>query len=419
MIRLLIIADDFTGGLDTGVQFASRGIPTCVLTDPGEDFRAAAGDCEVLVIVAETRHLPATDAYDIVYQTARKGAELGIAHIYKKTDSALRGNIGAELAAVYQACGAAVLPFIPALPAMNRITRNGIQYIDGIPVAESVFGQDPFEPVKESDVARLISLQTDLPVSNTAPEQADRCKGIAVIDAATEDDLRQAGRALGRIRDLRVSAGCAGFASVLPGLLGLSSGGIPELPRLDPGLFVLCGSVNPITQKQLDHGEKHGFSRTHIAPEVKLHPELFGTAEGAAILERWKQQMSSSEWMILDANDIDPRNMETAVRAAEEGLSIEDIRQRISESLGMILSEITASSAERTLLITGGDTLLQSMNRMKVFRMMPLTEVFPGVVLSRVVLHGRPRLVITKSGGFGTETLLADLKELITGQKRC
>jgi len=59
------------------------------------------------------------------------------------------------------------------------------------------------------------------------------------------------------------------------------------------------------------------------------------------------------------------------------------------------------------------------MNRMKVFRMMPLTEVFPGVVLSRVVLHGRPRLVITKSGGFGTETLLADLKELITGQKRC
>lgn len=416
MIKLLVIADDFTGGLDTGVQFASRGIPACVLTDPGEDFSAAAGDCEVLVVVAETRHLPATDAYNAVYSTTRKAIALGIGHIYKKTDSALRGNIGAELAAVYEACGADFLPFIPALPAMNRITRNGIQYIDGIPVAQSVFGRDPFEPVKESDVVRLVSLQTGLPAGKAVPDQVRHCTGITVIDAAREEDLRQIGQALSRIENLRGSAGCAGFASVLPGLLGLSSRGIPELPALDRGLFVLCGSVNPITQKQLNYGEEHGFVRIHIAPEIKLHPEVFRSAEGHAVLSGWKEQMSLSDWMILDANDTDSRNMDTAVRAAEEGLSIEDVRQRISESLGIILSDITDSPAERTLLITGGDTLLQSMNRMKVFRMMPLTEVYPGVVLSRVVLHGRPRLVITKSGGFGNETLLSDLKKLITGQ---
>ena len=416
MIRLLVIADDFTGGLDTGVQFASRGIPTCVLTDLNADFSTAAGECEILVVVAETRHLPATDAYNAVYSAARKGAELSIGHIYKKTDSALRGNIGAELAAVYEACCADFLPFIPALPAMNRITRDGIQYIDGVPVAQSVFGRDPFEPVKESDVARLVSLQTRLPVGNAVPDRVERREGITVIDAARDEDLRQAADALSLIKNLRVSAGCAGFAAMLPELLGLASRGVPELPRLDPGLFVLCGSVNPITQKQLNHGEKSGFSRIHIAPETKLHPELFGTAEGQAVLSGWKEQMASHDWMILDANDTDPRNMETAVRAAEEGLSIEDVRQRISESLGIILSEITDSPAERTLLITGGDTLLESMNRMKVFRMMPLTEVYPGVVLSRVVLHGQPRLVLTKSGGFGHETLLSDLKKLITEQ---
>ena len=38
MIKLLILADDFTGGLDTGVQFASRGISTCVITNPAADF---------------------------------------------------------------------------------------------------------------------------------------------------------------------------------------------------------------------------------------------------------------------------------------------------------------------------------------------------------------------------------------------
>lgn len=417
MIRLLIIADDFTGGLDTGVQFASRGVPTCVLTDPEENYPAATGECEVLVVVAETRHLPAAKAYDMVYRTARKGMALGIGHIYKKTDSALRGNIGAELAAVYRACGTDFLPFIPALPAMNRITRNGIQYIDGVPVAESVFGRDPFEPVKESDVTRLVSLQTDLPVGKADPEQTQYPAGITVIDAASEEDLRRIGQSLRRTGSLQASAGCAGFASVLPGLLGLASRDVPALPPLDPGLFVLCGSVNPITQKQLAHGEAHGFIRTHIVPEIKLHPEIFRSEEGKKILTGWKEQMSSASWTILDANDTDLRNMATAIRAAEEGLSMEDVRQRISESLGIILCELTASPAERTLLITGGDTLLESMNRMKVSRMIPLTEIFPGVVLSRVTLHGRPRFVITKSGGFGNETLLSDLKDLIEKQK--
>ena len=418
MIRLLVIADDFTGGLDTGVQFASRGIPTCVLTDLNADFSTAAGECEILVVVAETRHLPATEAYDIVYHVARKGMDLGIEHIYKKTDSALRGNIGAELAAVLQACNAGVLPFIPALPAMNRITRDGIQYIDGVPVSQSVFGRDPFEPVKESDVARLVSLQTDLPVGRAAPDQLSHCSGIAVIDAADEEDLRQAGHSLSRIENLRVSAGCAGFASMLPELLSLSSRGKPVLPVLDRGLFVLCGSVNPITQKQLDCAEKHGFTRLHIAPKVKLHPEIFRSAEGRAVLSGWKDRIAADEWLILDANDTDPRNMETAIRASEEGLSIEDVRQRISESLGIILSEISTAPAERTLLITGGDTLMKSMNRLNVYKMMPLTEIFPGVVLSKVVLGGRSRFVITKSGGFGEEDLLPNLKDLISGQQR-
>lgn len=417
MIRLLVIADDFTGGLDTGVQFASRGIPTCVLTDLNADFSTAASECEILVVVAETRHLPATEAYDIVYHVARKGTDLGIEHIYKKTDSALRGNIGAELAAVLQACDAGVLPFIPALPAMNRITRGGIQYIDGVPVSQSVFGRDPFEPVKESDVARLVSLQTDLPVMQVASNQVSHYKGIAVIDAADEKDLRQAGQHLRRIENLRVSAGCAGFASVLPEMLGLASKGTPVLPELDRGLFVLCGSVNPITQRQLDCGEKHGFARIHIAPKIKLHPEIFRSAEGKAVLSEWKDQITANKWLILDANDTDPRNMETAVRASEEGLSIEDVRQRISESLGIILSEVSGIPADRTLLITGGDTLMKSMNRMNVYKMMPLMEIFPGVVLSQVALGSRTRFVITKSGGFGEENLLSNLKNLISSQE--
>ena len=417
MVKLLILADDFTGGLDTGVQFASRGVSTCVITNPAADYIAEAGDSEVLVVVAETRHIAPEEAYEAVYKVVKKAGEAGIPYIYKKTDSALRGNIGAELAAVLEAAGEKLLPFIPALPAMNRVTRNGIHYIDGVPVADSVFGKDPFEPVRESEVVRLIASQSGVTAASLRAEELRGAEGIAVLDAESEDDLGRIAQALEKTAGCRIFAGCAGFASVLPEMLKLSGSGKPEIPRLEGGLFVLCGSVNPITQHQLDHGEKHGFERIHIPPEEKLNPDRFPDGEGKAALDGWKRRMSENPWLILDANDTDSSNRETAEEAAKLGLTIEDVRQRISTSLGRILSAMAEVPSKQAMLITGGDTLLQAMNCMKVFRMFPISEVFPGVVLSRVTLHGTERLVMTKSGGFGKETLLKDLKAVIEKQQ--
>ena len=416
MIRLLIIADDFTGGLDTGVQFASRGIPVCVLTNPDEDMRTAAGNCEVLVVVTGTRHLPAAEAGSAVGRVVRKSMESGIPYIYKKTDSALRGNIGAELSAAAAACGASVLPFIPALPVLNRVTRNGIQYIDGVPAAESVFGRDPFNPVTESDVTKLVALQSSLPAGRPDPDHLQSFRGIAVLDAETDGDLLRVGRQISRAGALRLTAGCAGFASVLPDLLGLARGRRPVLPKLDPGLFVLCGSLNPVTRKQLEYAEAHGFTRIRIPAAVKLHPEDSVSARQQALFAGWRQQMETKPWMILDAGSEDPSGRGTADCAAAAGIPAEEVRKRISESLGIILEALAASPSGHTLLITGGDTLLECMNRLEVYRMMPLLEVSPGVVLSGVTLRGQSRFVIAKSGGFGSVTLLQDLKELIEKQ---
>ncbi len=59
MFTLLILADDFTGALDTGVQISKTGARTVVLTDPHADLERFADETEVLVIDAETRHIPA------------------------------------------------------------------------------------------------------------------------------------------------------------------------------------------------------------------------------------------------------------------------------------------------------------------------------------------------------------------------
>lgn len=70
MPRLLIIADDFTGALDTGVQFAACGIPTRVVVGTAADMIRC--ECTVLVVDTETRHLSAEAAGKIVEVLARR-----------------------------------------------------------------------------------------------------------------------------------------------------------------------------------------------------------------------------------------------------------------------------------------------------------------------------------------------------------
>ena len=417
MILLLIIADDFTGALDTGVQFAACGIPTRVVVDPEIDF--ASIHAKVLVVDTETRHLPAGQAYEIVSKLTRRACAAGVSFIYKKTDSALRGNIGAELAAVLNASGRKQLPFLPAFPQMNRLTQNGVHYIDGAPVTESPFGKDPFEPVRHSAVASLIASQTDLPAKSypalndheSAPDEA----GILIFDAASVEDLARTGRQLAHRNLLAVSAGCAGFGAVLPELLGIEKGEPAKLPRLDSRLLIVCGSVNPITVAQMDWAQKAGFARLRLTPEQKLTPGYWQTGEGQKQLALIDEMLAANPYCIIETND-EGGNQLTADYAARLGIDLETLRQRISGSLGNLVGGIFASPHLGTLLMTGGDTLLQCMNCVGVSQLEPICEMEKGVVLASFTYKGCTRRIITKSGGFGQESLFTDLARRIRGE---
>ena len=113
MVKLLMIADDFTGALDTGVQFAKRGISTQIFTKQKLCEKDIKEDTEVLVVDTESRPMTRDDAYRAVYDLACWAVRHGVEIIFKKTDSALRGNIGAELQAVLDAGKSHRLFFFP------------------------------------------------------------------------------------------------------------------------------------------------------------------------------------------------------------------------------------------------------------------------------------------------------------------
>lgn len=416
-MKLLIIADDFTGALDTGVQFAAAGAKTKVVVGDNVEFQKVEED--VLVVDTETRHLPAENAYNLVYRLAKEAKAAQVPYIYKKTDSALRGNIGAELQALADASEDKILPFLPAFPQMNRVTKQGIHLIDGVGVTKSPFGQDPFEPVKHDAVKDIIAEQSHLNVYNVTKTDErmfeDKMQGIVVFDAESMQDLEQTGELLYRKEQLHIMAGCAGFAAVLPKLLGLAKAGAGQIPKLDERFFVVCGSVNPITVRQVSEAENAGFAHIHLTPEQKLEPGYWNGNSGQEQLRQIEKQLEEHSLCILDSNDRGG-NEPTLAYAKEHGYSIEDIRQGIAKTIGYLVGELFTNPALGTLFITGGDTLLQCMNSVGVHELEPVCEMEKGVVLSKFTYKGCSKYVISKSGGFGHKELLVDLAQKIASR---
>ena len=406
MEKLLIIADDFTGALDAGVQFAVRGARTCVVTDAAYDFSGVGEDVQVFVLDAETRHLPPRAAYDTVFRAVRNARRAGFTYVYKKTDSALRGNVGAELSAALDAVEKDSLAFLPALPKMNRVTRNGVHYIDGVPVADSIFGRDPFEPVTASSVAEIIAAQSQTPVVLHPPAERETSPGIHVYDAETDGDLLRLGQMLGR-EGLTLCAGCAGFASVLAEMLELN-GEAPPFPSLVPALFVACGSVNPVTLRQMETAEAAGFPRVHLSPFQKLETSWPETPDCAAAITSWLKTAEREGRFILDVND-PPGRDDTENYAKEHGLTTEDLRVRISNQLGRLVRQMLDGGLDATILCTGGDTLLALARILGVSGLTPVCDLDAGAVLTDLMYHRKTYHIISKSGGFGEPDLFVRL----------
>lgn len=421
MIKLLIISDDFTGALDTGVHFAQNGAKTRVVFDQEYVF-AQDGETEVIVIDAETRRLSKEEAYRVVHGIVKRGMLSGISYFYLKTDSALRGNVGSSLQAMLDAYGAKVLPFIPAYPQMNRLTIKGIQYVDNIKVEESVFGKDPFNPVRHSSVREIIRQQSRLPcveVHSGIPPDIGTGEGPAVVicDAVTDQEIFRLAKQLNGAGYLHIMAGCAGLASVLPAVFHLKKKAAVQL-EVRPGLFIASGSLNPITATQIAYAVEHGFWYISVLDLIREALKQ-GTEDflGTKGFEQAAQACRTQPYLILDSSDY--RNPAAAAElAAETGLSFEILREQIPKIFGSFLTELFWHSRAQTLMVTGGDTLIGFLKTLGTCCMEPHREIMPGIVISAFSFRGEPCSIITKSGGFGEKDLFVRLTDFMNEKER-
>ena len=406
MARLTVIADDLTGALDTGVQFANRCVSVRVAAVnvaavPEEIFHA-----DVAVIDAEVRHKTSQQAYNICLGLVQQALRCGTDTVYIKTDSGLRGNIGAMFQAALDAGGAAVAYYAPALPQMNRLTRGGIQYIDGVPIDKSVFGQDPFEPVHSPYVKDLFRNCRAAIIScgpRALPPPPQHGQQIVICDAEKDTDFRCIAMELQRTNSLKILGGCAGFAAALPPFLGLEGEPI-RLPCIKAPLLVLCGSLNPITKRQLEYGAAHGSIRISLQNE-QLTPDYFASPAGQNFLTQIEQQMQGRCDVLIDTG---------GVETAEDTSEVEQLRGQIAEQLGLLMALLLKRPAADHYqpMIIGGDTLMGFMQQLPEAEISPLGEAAPGAVLFTAPMATHvSRIIVSKSGGFGDEDLLSRIRQ--------
>ncbi len=392
MTRLLILADDLSGAADCALGFAATQATRVLL-----DAEALDAQAPVTALDLDSRRLEARAAAGRHAGLLGHPALVGAA-LYKKIDSTLRGNVAAEVAALAPRGLALVAP---AYPALGRVTRGGIQYLDGVPVDQT----DVWRNEGLTGSADLVAQLTDQGISCARLDLATLRQPVAlaaalrraldsglpalVCDAERQTDLEALAQASAPFAQKVFWVGSAGLAEALPVALGLVGTPIPH-PRAEGSVLTVVGSMSRHSQTQAEYlsaGSQQHWQR--LAPSWLLEPQR--ATERTALAATLAQRLARGEDVLvsLDQQARDPRQ---AVA----------LSQALAELLQPALQEAT------TLMATGGETARALLVQAGITALDLHGALAPGVALASTRWRGRALKVVTKAGGFGQPDTLLD-----------
>jgi uncharacterized protein YgbK (DUF1537 family) len=380
--KIGLIADDFTGAMDSGAQFS--------YSELGVHFRfTGLPTSDVEIINTASREIPETEAVARVQAACHS---LAGRSLFKKIDSTLRGHVGAEIEGVLSASTYRKAVICPAAPLQGRTVQNGVLYVNGLPLEQTAFKDDPIYPAKTSRIAELVGkpvshLSLDL-VRGPQNELVDAISradhALLTTDAETLDDLAVLAHAILDAQALP----CGAFGLAKAYLLALNVPSV-EHPafKVDGRVLVIVGSANQTARQQV--------KRLEIFPDC-LVLKLDASSSPKEIKSTLATLPSDKRILVLYANQ------EKTIRTPEW------LR------FGQTVSEVALSLLERfqpqTILAVGGETVTYFCQQAQARSIRVLGEAAPGIPFGRIqggLLN--QRLLVTKAGGFGNPDTLVNI----------
>jgi uncharacterized protein YgbK (DUF1537 family) len=412
MYRILIIADDLSGAADCGMAFAVSRLSTMVVLGDG----TGAVDADVLSVDGDTRGLDPQQAAHKTEWLMRKYGASGDQIIFKKLDSTLRGNVGAELASVLRVrrnvIPRAVAVLAPAFPANGRTTVGGQQFLNGKPLEEMEICQREGRrscshiPGIIGDAgmrSALVSLKT---VRSTNDELRKAMRKLAeetdvlVCDAESDQDLHAIAGASATLGSGTVWAGSAGLAYHLPqttGLIGTPFAFPKEPLATGPTLFVIGSPANTSREQARVLSDSLGITTVTVPAE--------DLAAGTAAREMQERQLADA---LGSGHDV-------VVSLGKEKIGASDARLPC-----FTLAEMLAPHADSVgaLVATGGETARAVLKAWGVSALRLVQELEAGVPFC-ITENWRRRLpVLTKAGDFGSPQTLLHCRDFVSALDR-
>jgi len=425
MNQIVIIADDLTGAADTGVQFCPFNDSTVLMSYFQLPRAEALTSGQTVAFYTNSRALEMMTARKRLQSVAKRLAELKPLWIYKKMDSCLRGNPGAEAEALMDVLAYDVSFIAPAFPEMGRTTVNGIHLVHGIPVGRTEISRDPVTPVTESNLCTVIQSQSRYPVGHIAlnflegeevalrdeiERQIRSGHRHIVFDTTCREHLdRTAGLIFSSSHKI-LPVGSAGLAAGLSGLM--SPGPILKSHNRrsfkDGNHLLVCGTNSEITRRQIKT-----LVEVYPYEEIALDPGMLTDEHRRDVFLDSTSLVRSK----LSANHI----VVTIDVSQQSRVSARQLKQSpaalsMTKGLGRFLAAVMAETRPGLLFLTGGDTADAVMTAAGAEGIRILGEVTTGVVQGTLIGGPQDGLpVVTKAGAFGRDDTLVVLHETWQG----
>jgi uncharacterized protein YgbK (DUF1537 family) len=402
------IADDLTGATDLCLTLSREGMQVVqVIGVPDEGFDFAGADA--VVVALKSRTIPRDDAIALSLAAARRLRDAGAAQLVFKYcstfDSTDNGNIGPVASALLELVGEKAAFACPAFPANGRTVYRGHLFVGDELLSDSPMKDHPLTPMRDANLVRVLSRQTSLPVGlinhdvvargagaigDALDEAARQGRGLLIVDALTDDDLRAIGRAAA---GMALVTGASGVAMGLPANFGFREKAPKEKPFPFPTgrAVIIAGSCSSATRRQI------AAARAAGVPAHKVDPLAIadGTTTADAIA-RWVEGSAHAHPLVYSSDDpAEVNSAQVALGRERAGALVEDLLADVAIRL--------RHSGFRRFVVAGGETSGAVVNGLGVAALAIGPEIDPGVPWT-TSLGGGPQLALAlKSGNFGTD----------------
>ena len=398
MFDYVIVADDYTGAVETATKFMNGGYSSTVTLDPGS--LGTLRSYSAVALDTETFFYKPDEAENKLRNVARnllpwKGSTV----FFKSIEAGLRGNVGTELRALIHEMGFEHTIVVPAFSRGRRAVEEGTVYLDKQERMSSLTVTTSQSASLEATVELLHKVglnPQDVTLedirSGKITELLRQKKGCFCFDAETDEDLRLIVQGILK-------------AHAITNVLWVGAVGLAEALATAPRPFlVVVGTAHPRSVRQARQLLEHGFAHSIPIQMDNRSPE--------GLLKARTQAADKAETLLRCGQSV--LLIATLGNRFIRGSYPDDDLEQFMDLSADTVREIMGRTKIGGLCVTGGDCAVRIIQRVKADSVSLTREIQEGITL--LTLKGGPfngLPLISKSGALGGERALVYCMEYL------